>query len=210
MDIVGATLGLIVAGPLMLSIGLVIKLTSRGPVLFRQTRTGKDNTRFTMLKFRTMRLVNNLHGPSVTRVDDPRLTSLGRWLRRYKLDELPQLAHVLIGDMSLVGPRPKVPSHQVEVLLYKPGITGASSLAFRWEEHLLANIQPAMLEQYQIEVLSPLKNALDCDYMKHAKWASDCQLLILTLLGREINKAILRTRYDTSYSGPQKLDQTIS
>jgi exopolysaccharide biosynthesis polyprenyl glycosylphosphotransferase len=142
LDLVGSALALIVLSPLFAAIALAIKLTSPGPVLFRQTRVGRHGERFTLLKFRTMvdgadeqrrQLLdlNEASGPLFKIRSDPRVTRFGRWLRKWSLDELPQLANVLRGDMSLVGPRPSLPEEaakyfdeQVDRLEVRPGMTG--------------------------------------------------------------------------------------
>src|SRR5712692_7734179 len=146
-DILGAILSLILLLPLMLAVALAVKLTSQGPILFRQRRPGKNGREFTILKFRTMINGNHDAGPPMTRAADPRVTRSGRFLRRWKLDELPQLFNVLCGQMSFVGPRPlptghwQQPSIQKEaayVLSVRPGITSPTTLIFRNEEELLA------------------------------------------------------------------------
>jgi lipopolysaccharide/colanic/teichoic acid biosynthesis glycosyltransferase len=143
-DVVFAGLGLLVLSPLFLLLAIAVELSSRGPVLFRQQRIGKDGRPFCIVKFRSM--VENAQdlGPGVTRDGDPRITAMGRFLRKTKLDELPQLWNVLVGDMSFVGPRPEVPRYvekytaeQKRVLALKPGITDVATLEFRDEEELL-------------------------------------------------------------------------
>ena len=162
---------------------IVVRLSSRGPILFRQTRVGRAHREFTIYKFRTMR-VAEAAGPTVTKAGDARLTSIGGILRRLKLDELPQLYNVLKGDMSLVGARPKVPHHQTYVLEYRPGITGASAVAFRNEEQILHHVPHDALDTYQVHVLMPLKMELDKRYMRDATFISDLRMMFDTLLGR--------------------------
>ena len=175
---------LVAASPVMMLTAAAVKLSSPGPILFRQTRMGESGRSFTILKFRTMRWAGAGSGPSVTKVGDSRLTRIGAILRRAKLDELPQLINVLRGDMSLVGPRPKVPRHQIHTLQVKPGITGAASLAFRDEEKLLQHLPEDDLEDYQINVLMPLKRELDEQYAETATFLSDIALIFRTVFRR--------------------------
>jgi lipopolysaccharide/colanic/teichoic acid biosynthesis glycosyltransferase len=133
---------------------------------------------FTLYKFRTMRI--DATGPGVTKAGDPRLTRLGAFLRKYKLDELPQLYNVLRGDMSLVGPRPKLLKFEQTGMPCRPGITGAATLAFANEEQLLKDIPLEQLDQFHIEVLSPAKRALDQNYQRRATFSSDLGLLFRT------------------------------
>jgi lipopolysaccharide/colanic/teichoic acid biosynthesis glycosyltransferase len=122
-------------------------------------------------------------GPAVTKAGDSRLTTIGKFLRRVKLDELPQLINVVRGDMSLVGPRPKLPHHQIYTLGVRPGVTGAASLAFCNEEHLLQNIPEYALDDCQINFLMPLKRVLDDEYTAKATFLSDLTLLFKTAWG---------------------------
>jgi lipopolysaccharide/colanic/teichoic acid biosynthesis glycosyltransferase len=120
-------------------------------------------------------------GPTVTKVGDTRLTSIGGFLRKTKLDELPQFVNVLRGDMSLVGPRPKVPHHQTYTLRVRPGITGAASLAFRDEEDFLHHVPDHALDACQINLLMPLKREIDDEYLAQASFFTDMDLLFRTL-----------------------------
>jgi lipopolysaccharide/colanic/teichoic acid biosynthesis glycosyltransferase len=145
LDIVGALLGLIVLSPVLLIAGVLVRLTSRGPALFRQTRVGLGGRDFTLLKLRTMTLRPGGEESAFDAGDTSRVTSLGRWLRAAKLDELPQLWNVLVGDMSLVGPRPEVrkwvkacPDRWAAIHSVKPGITDPASITYRHEEEILA------------------------------------------------------------------------
>lgn len=164
----------------ILAIAVIVRLTSAGPILFRQQRVGLDRKMFTIYKFRTMHHNAASMGPSVTKMGDPRLTVVGRYLRKYKLDELPQLYNVLRGDMSLVGPRPKLSHHEHLGMQYRPGITGAATLAFAKEEFLLETIQEANLEHFHTNVISPLKKLLDSKYHECATFRSDLWLLLRT------------------------------
>jgi lipopolysaccharide/colanic/teichoic acid biosynthesis glycosyltransferase len=183
LDLVITIPALILVFPFCLIVALVVKLSSSGPVFFRQTRIGKNGSSFVIYKFRTMRVNDSACGPSVTKAADSRLTSVGRILRRIKVDELPQMINILRGDMSLVGPRPKVPSHQTYVLKCRPGLTGSATLAFRNEEEILHSIPDHLLDTYQIQILMPLKQQMDEHYMQHATLTSDLSLLFKTLFG---------------------------
>jgi lipopolysaccharide/colanic/teichoic acid biosynthesis glycosyltransferase len=169
--------------PLALGIAAALRITSREPILFLQKRVGQNGTLFTMLKFRTMTTSEYKRG-AITTIDDPTITRVGKFLRRWKLDELPQFINVLRGEMSLVGPRPKVPDQQIGVLVCLPGITGAATIAFAQEEAFLAGIPNGELEDYFRRVLLPLKNILDANYMAEATLLSDLRLIQRTALRR--------------------------
>jgi lipopolysaccharide/colanic/teichoic acid biosynthesis glycosyltransferase len=163
--------------PLFLVIGLAVRVTSRGPVLFLQKRMGRNGRTFTIVKFRTLEHRED-------RSHHAAFTPVGPFLRRWKLDELPQLWNVLKGDMSLVGARPKLPEHQIGELRCRPGITGAATLAFAREEHFLARLPKHDLDEYYREKILPLKHQIDIEYMARATFASDFKLLIDTVLRR--------------------------
>ncbi len=177
---------LIVLSPLLLAIAVCIKLCSPGPVLFRQRRVGWRGRTFRICKFRTMVAGSERRGPKVTAATDPRITRLGQLLRHTKLDELPQLLNVLIGNMSLVGPRPQVPRfvhHYPEptrsiVLSVRPGITDPATLAFRHEEELLAGC--ANPERCYIEDILPRKLAMYEQYIRRRTIASDLWIMAIT------------------------------
>lgn len=170
--------------PFFLAIGLAVRLTSRGPVLFKQQRMGRKGHTFTIIKFRTLEhRENNAHN-SVTTAQNQSFTPIGPFLRRWKLDELPQLWNVLKGDMSLVGARPKLPEHQIGELLCRPGITGAATLAFAREEQFLTRLPNHALDEYYREKILPLKHRLDAEYMARATFSSDLLLLVDTVLRR--------------------------
>lgn len=166
--------------PLMGAVAVLIKCTTPGPILFRQQRVGLGQKPFTIYKFRTMVTAANDCGPSVTRHGDCRLTGIGRVLRKLKLDEIPQLFNVIRGDMSLVGPRPKLAEHEQMYLFCRPGITGAATLLFAREEEILAKIPEEHVETYAVRVLNPIKAKLDLDYAQSATLRSDLQLLLGT------------------------------
>lgn len=161
---------LIVFSPVLLIIALLIKLTSKGPIIFTQKRVGKNNTDFTIYKFRTMQ-VNAPKGISLTvGARDKRITSIGFFLRKFKLDELPQLVNVLKGDMSIVGPRPEVRRYvdmykpeDMFVLNVRPGITDYASIAYKNENELLATAENP--EKFYIEEIMPAKIRLNKDYI---------------------------------------------
>ena len=166
--------------PVLLLIAVVIRATSPGAAIFRQQRIGRHGLPFTILKFRTMHA--SLPGSGRSSHEDHRLTGPGRFLRRYKLDELPQLMNVIRGDMSLVGPRPKLLDHHTLDLCVRPGVTGAATLAFASEELLLREIAPEHLEACHHQLVSPRKLELDLDYMARATFRSDLSLLWQTLM----------------------------
>ncbi len=186
-DIVCSLLGLLLCLPLFALLALLIKLESPGPVLFLQVRIGRNLKPFKMLKFRTMVRDAPGKGPAITVAGDGRITRLGRLLRRTKLDELPQLVNVLLGQMSLVGPRPEVRRYVSkyrqafrEVLRVRPGITDPASLAYADEEAVLA-AQPDP-EHYYVHVLLPEKLRLARQYVRRASLGYDLQLIALTLV----------------------------
>jgi lipopolysaccharide/colanic/teichoic acid biosynthesis glycosyltransferase len=170
--------------PLLLIVAAAVRLSSPGPAIFRQTRIGARGNPFTILKFRTMIEpdANAQHGLASAAAE--RITPLGSILRKLKLDELPQFINVLRGDMSLVGPRPKIAELHTGAFLCRPGITGAATLAFAREESLLSQIPAGSLPQYYLEYVQPAKHQLDSDYMAQATMSSDLRLLALTALGR--------------------------
>jgi lipopolysaccharide/colanic/teichoic acid biosynthesis glycosyltransferase len=189
MDVAVSLLGLILALPIVAVIATAILLWSGKPILFKQWRLGRNGNRFQLLKFRTMTLAASAGGLGVTRSGDTRITPAGRWLRKCKLDELPQLLNVLRGEMTLVGPRPDLEEfwsmaspRDHAVLALTPGITGAASLAFCDEERLLAGIAPDRLVAFYVEKVLPQKARLDLDYARHATFSSDCGILLKTLL----------------------------
>jgi lipopolysaccharide/colanic/teichoic acid biosynthesis glycosyltransferase len=185
-DVFFSALGLILLSPLFLLIALAIRLTDRGSIFYRQKRIGQYGIPFFIWKFRTMVPDAEIFGPSVTRNDDPRVTPLGRLLRRTKFDELPQLWNVLRGEMSLVGPRPEVARYvehytreQRAILQHKPGITDLASLRFRNEEALLNGSTTA--EDFYVEHCLPRKLKLNEEYARQANILTDTWIIIQTI-----------------------------
>jgi lipopolysaccharide/colanic/teichoic acid biosynthesis glycosyltransferase len=170
--------------PLCLVVAIAVRCSSRGPVFFLQKRVGRNGDLFSIVKFRTMTVSAGGCGMMITAAGDDRITNLGRHLRWWKLDELPQFVNVLRGEMSLVGPRPRVPEQQISVLHCRPGITGPAALAFAQEEVFLAAIPPCQLHEYCRTVLLPLKHRLDSAYMTEATLLSDLRLVRQTALRR--------------------------
>ena len=172
--------------PVFLCIGLAILLNSGFPVFYLQSRVGKNNRDFRLFKFRTMHSGADKKGLLTVGGRDPRVTAVGYYLRKYKLDELPQLFNVLIGNMSLVGPRPEVRKYvelyseeQKKVLLVKPGITDLASLKFMHENDLLARSSDP--EKTYIEEIMPEKLALNKEYIQHHGLGMDLKIIFATL-----------------------------
>ncbi len=186
LDVTAAGMGLVILSPLLLLLALLVRLTSPGPALYRGRRVGRDGREFRLLKLRTMQAGADRLGPGLTLDQDPRITPLGRWLRVHRLDELPQLWNVLVGDMSLVGPRPEDPRYvahytpeQREVLRVRPGITGPAQIAFRNEAERLRHA--ADPEATYLQEIMPAKLAIDLAYLRRRTVWSDLGLLFSTL-----------------------------
>jgi lipopolysaccharide/colanic/teichoic acid biosynthesis glycosyltransferase len=185
-DLASSAVGLVLLAPLLAMVACCIKLTSRGPVLYRQIRIGRNGRPFSILKFRSMAERASAEDRSITVAGDPRVTKIGKLLRRYKIDELPQLWNVLRGDMSLVGPRPEVPIYisyytpeQRTVLSARPGITDPASLAYRHEEELLAtHCEPERF--YRTEIL-PDKLARNRAYLRNVTLQNDLVIILETM-----------------------------
>lgn len=170
--------------PILLGIAVAVRITSSGPVLFLQKRVGCHGRNFTILKFRTMIHDADVHHHAVTTVDNQPFTSIGPFLRRWKFDELPQIFNVLLGHMSLVGPRPKMPEHVKVDLCCRPGITGAATIAFAREETILDRVPKHSLDAYYHKVVLPTKRKLDAEYMARATFLSDLSLIANSVLRR--------------------------
>ncbi len=186
-DIVFSLLGLILLLPLLLIIALVLKLESKGPVFYMQSRVGKNNKDFKIFKFRTMFVGSDKDGLLTLGDKDPRVTKVGYFLRKYKLDELPQLINVLFSTMSFVGPRPEV-RHYVkfysesdfEILSVKPGITDYASIYFRNEAELLKGSDHP--DKMYIETILPKKIALNKKYINEQNLITDFKIILKTIL----------------------------
>lgn len=183
-DLILSILFLLFTLPFLLLIAVVIKLDSPGPVLFRGRRVGRGGREFDILKFRTM--VNNpeLDGPALTIKSDVRITRVGKFLRNYKLDEIPQLLNIIRGEMSLVGPRPEDPKYvehytreQRKVLSVLPGIASSAAVKFRHEEDFLAEVEAEELEQVYLTEVLPAKLALDLEYVENMSLLLDIKVL---------------------------------
>ena len=184
-DIVASGLGLIVLSPLFLILAIWIKCDSKGPVFYRQVRVGRHNKDFRIFKFRSMRVGADKGSLVTIRGRDPRVTKSGYWIRKFKLDELPQLINVFIGDMSLVGPRPEVRHYvdywtpeQMHVLDVRPGITDPASIKFRNENELMEKAEDP--EKYYIEVIMQEKIKLYLEYVEKHNFFYDLGLIFKT------------------------------
>lgn len=186
-DLVLASLGLIVLAPVLLLAMTWVRFDSAGPVFFRQERVGRGGRLFRIHKLRTMSVNAAAQGPAVTGLADARVTRAGRWLRHYRIDELPQLIDVLRGDMSLVGPRPEVPRFvamyppdlRERVLAVRPGITDPASLEFVDEAELMAGSPDP--ERTYVDVILPRKLKRQVEYVERADWRSDLAVIGRTL-----------------------------
>lgn len=175
-DFMVAVAALVLFLPIMGVVAIIVRLGSPGPVLFRQKRMGRNGLAFTLYKFRSMHVENDPSSP-ITVTGDSRITPVGKFLRKYKLDELPQFWNVLRGDMSLVGPRPKLPHHEALHMPFRPGITGPATLAFRYEEEMLRQVPREHLDAYYERFVKPQKAQIDWNYMKSATPKSDLGIL---------------------------------
>ncbi len=185
-DFLGSLIGLIILIPFFIIIAILIKLNSKGPIFYKQERVGLNNTNFGLYKFRSMYIDADKKGLLTVGGRDARITSMGYFLRKYKIDELPQLLNVLLGEMSIVGPRPEVRKYvnyynaeQMRVLSVKPGITDNASIAFIDENVLLA--QAADPEKYYIEKLIPQKTAIYLEYVDSRNFWKDLQIIFKTI-----------------------------
>ncbi len=182
--------GIVLLSPILIVISILIRVKMpSGSIIFKQKRIGQHGKLFTMYKFRSMTV--NHSGSSISVKGESRITPLGAKLRKYKLDELPELWNVLIGDMSFVGPRPDVPGYADKlegedrrILLLKPGITGPASLKYRNEEELLAQQEDP--QKYNDEVLFPNKVRINIEYLDHWSFWNDIKIIIYTILGKDL------------------------
>jgi len=192
-DFFASATGLILLMPLFLILFLLIKLyMPGGPAIFRQQRVGRNGKLFILYKYRTMHVTH--HGSSITVGGEDRITPLGNVLRKSKLDELPELLNVLIGDMSFVGPRPDVPGYadklqgnDRKVLSLRPGITGPATLKFANEEELLAcQSEP---QKYNDEVLFPDKVKINLNYIENQSFLLDLKIILFTIIGKQLHES---------------------
>ena len=186
-DLFVSLVGIIVLLPVFLIIALLVKIKTPGPLFFVQQRVGRYGKLFRLVKFRTM--LAGQKGNNITVKGESRITPLGAFLRKYKLDELPELWNVLKGDMSFVGPRPDVPGYadrlkgeERKILELRPGITGPASMKYSNEEELLA-LQPDPVK-YNNEVIWPDKVRINLDYMRNRNYRFDLKMIIYTVLGK--------------------------
>lgn len=184
-DIVASGFGLLVMSPVFLILAIWIKLDSKGPVFYRQVRVGRKNRDFRIFKFRSMRVGADKMGLITVGGHDPRVTRSGYFIRKYKLDEFPQLINVFIGDMSLVGPRPEVrkyvdlyTSEQMQVLDVRPGVTSLAYIRYRNENELLEKVEDS--DQYYINVVMQDKLAIDLEYIRNVSFGYDIRLVFQT------------------------------
>ena len=198
-DLTLALSSMLLLSPVIVLVAIWIKLDSRGPVFYRQTRIGLNSRPFSIYKFRSMVVGDANGGAQITAAGDPRITKVGRLLRKTKLDELPQLINVVKGEMSFVGPRPEVQKYvelyteeQMAVLSVRPGITGVSQVEFRDEETLLSQQQD--VEAYYVQTLMQEKLARDLQYVRERTFLNDIGLILRTL-------RILRPRQSVAATG---------
>jgi len=186
-DFVFSIIGLLVLSPILLLIALIIKLDSKGPILFIQGRVGKNNLDFNIFKFRTMHMASQSKGLLTLGNRDSRITKVGYFLRRYKIDEFPQLINILKGDMSFVGPRPELRHYvnyytedDLKIFSVRPGITGLASLKYRNEVELLKAAKDP--EDYFIKIIIPDKLKFNKEYIKRQSFLFDLKLIFITII----------------------------
>ena len=185
-DLILSIVLLIILFPIFLILALVIKLDSQGPIFYKAKRTGKDGQLFHLYKFRSMIAGAQNIGPGITHRGDPRVTRVGSYMRKYKLDELPQLINVVKGEMSLVGPRPEDPRYveqytpiQHQVISIRPGITSPATLVYRHEDKLLSGED---WEDNYIKKIIPEKLRIDLEYIQNQGFWTDIKILWQTFL----------------------------
>ena len=185
-DIVSSGIGLLCLAPVFVVMAIWIKLDSRGPVFYRQTRVGRYGRDFRIFKFRSMRVGSDKGRQITVGEKDPRITRFGYFIRRYKIDELPQLINVFLGDMSIVGPRPEVRKYvdlyseeQREVFQVRPGITDLASIKYRNENELLSQVDDP--DTYYIDVIMPDKLTINLEYIRHQSFMGDIKIIFNTL-----------------------------
>lgn len=185
-DIVSSGIGLLCLAPVFVVMAIWIKLDSRGPVFYRQTRVGRYGRDFRIFKFRSMRVGSDKGRQITVGERDPRITRFGYFIRRYKIDELPQLINVFLGDMAIVGPRPEVRKYvdlyseeQRKVFQVRPGITDLASIKYRNENELLSQVDDP--DTYYIDVIMPDKLAINLEYIRHQSFMGDIKIIFNTL-----------------------------
>lgn len=185
-DIISSGIGLLCLAPVFVVMAIWIKLDSRGPVFYRQTRVGRYGRDFRIFKFRSMRVGSDKGRQITVGERDPRITRSGYFIRRYKIDELPQLINVFLGDMSIVGPRPEVRKYvdlyseeQRKVFQVRPGITDLASIKYRNENELLSQVDDP--DTYYIDVIMPDKLAINLEYIRHQSFMGDIKIIFNTL-----------------------------
>jgi lipopolysaccharide/colanic/teichoic acid biosynthesis glycosyltransferase len=203
-DILASLMGLVLLSPVMLAVAVAVRLSSPGPALFIQDRVGRHGRRFRCAKFRTMRVGADAGG-SVTTAADTRVTPVGRFLRRWKLDELPQLWNVMVGQMSFVGPRPDVPGYadrlqgeDRRVLELRPGITGPATLLFRDEERLLALARDP--QAFNDAVVFPEKVRINREYLETASFGRDIGYILATVAPAMVKRTGWDRRLGLNYA----------
>ena len=184
-DIVASGIGLILLSPLFVILAIWIKCDSIGPVFYKQVRVGRNNMDFQLFKFRSMRVGSDKKGLITVGGHDPRITRSGYYIRKYKLDEFPQLINVFLGEMSLVGPRPEVRKYvdmyteeQMHVLDVRPGITDLASIRYRNENELLERVNDP--DKYYVEVIMPDKLRINLEYVARHSFTFDIRLIFQT------------------------------
>ena len=190
-DRIFAFTGLIISLPLFIILPVIIRIDSKGPVFFKQKRVGKDGQLFTIYKFRTMRINDGYN--TVTAKTDSRITRTGAFLRRWKMDELPELFNILKGDMSFVGPRPDVPGYadklekeDRKILLLRPGLTGPATLKYLDEEEILSQfVNP---QEYNDEVIFPDKVRINLKYLEKFSFTGDLKIIFYTLIRKKTDE----------------------
>ena len=187
-DITASFFGIIILSPLLIFIGLWVGLSSKGGVFYKQIRVGKNNKDFKLYKFRSMRVNSDKQGLLTVGSKDSRITKAGYFIRKYKIDELPQLFNVLKGDMSFVGPRPEVRRYvdlyskeQMQVLKVAPGITDPASIKYRNENDLLSSANNP--EEYYIQHIMPDKLQINIDYINTQTFIKDIKIIFQTIFG---------------------------
>lgn len=187
-DITASFFGILILSPLLIFIGLWVGLSSKGGVFYKQIRVGRNNKDFKLYKFRSMRVNSDKQGLLTVGSKDSRITKAGYFIRKYKIDELPQLINVLKGDMSFVGPRPEVRRYvdlyseeQMKVLSVRPGITDPASIKYRNENDLLSSASNP--EEYYIQQIMPDKLKINIDYINTRTFIKDIKIIFQTIFG---------------------------